>query len=125
MEQVLKDFGTLLELPNLLLPSGKSVRLRIEPLGELDLIRKDSYLLMRLSKVFPSLSKELLLELLKATHFFSLSTRPMRVWMQKPDRLGVGFLFSQREATAHCLYQGLELLGMGFRRILSDDCSDR
>ncbi|ALJ56478.1 hypothetical protein AMD24_00294 [Candidatus Xiphinematobacter sp. Idaho Grape] len=117
MEQVLKDFGNLLGLSNLVLPPGKSVRLRIESLGELDLIHKDSHLLMRLSKTLPSFSKETLLELLSATHFFFLSTRPVRVWIRNPDRLGIGLLFSQQEATAHCLYQGLELLGKEFRRI--------
>lgn len=117
MEQALRDFGALLGLSNLVLPPGKSMRLRIESLGELDLSHKNGYLLMRLGKTQCPPSKEILLELLSATHFYSLPEETIRVWIQNPDRFGVGLLFSQREATAHCLYQGLELLGKVFRRV--------
>ena len=117
MEQVLKDFGALLGLANLIVLPRKMVRLQIETLGELELIREDGYLLMRLSRLSISPNKEALLELLSATHFLSLAMKPMQAWFQKPNRMGLGLLFSQQEATPHSLYQGLELLSKEFRKV--------
>ena len=116
LEQALKDFGILLGLSSLTVPEGKSLRLHIETLGELDLIRQDDCILMRLSKISTFPNKEVLLEFLSATHFLAIS-QPIQAWLQKPNRIGFGLRFSQKEVTAHCLYQGLELLSKECRKI--------
>jgi hypothetical protein len=110
MEQVIKDFGNLLGMQNLNSPPGKLLRLHMENLGDLDLLHEEGRLLMRLTKSVPFFNKEFLLNLLTATHYRHFPLQPMRPWFQKPDRIGLGMIFSEREATPDRLYQGLELL---------------
>ncbi len=111
MEQIIKDFGKLLGMQNLYVPPGKFFRLNMENLGDLDLLHEEERLLMRLTKSVPFFSKESLLNLFTATHYRNFSSQPpMRPWLQKPDRVGLGIIFSEREATSNQLYQALELL---------------
>lgn len=117
MEQLLKNFGNLLGIPNLVAPAGKLYRLYMDNLGDLDLFHEEGRLLMRLTKPVTILSKDSLLNLLSATHYRYLPPYPMLPCFQKPDRVGLGFIFSEQDATPDRLYHGLEFLTKELRKI--------
>ncbi|PWU11811.1 MAG: hypothetical protein C5B47_00350 [Verrucomicrobia bacterium] len=117
MEQLLKDFGNLLGIQNLYCPSGKLLRLNIENIGDLDLLHNEGRCLMRATKLIPWLNKDTLLNLLAATHYRHLSIKPIRPWVQRPDRVGYGIIFSEDEVTPDRLYQNLELLTKELEKI--------
>lgn len=115
MEQLIKNFGELLGMQDLSLPSTQFLRLEMENLGDLDLFYQEERLLMRLTKSVPFVDKDICLNLLAATNYRQNSPHPMRPYVQKPDRVGFCLIFPE-QSTPNELYKGLELLTSELRK---------